>query len=86
MTLENFHVKCHASYLNCKYFLQIYLRRRKYYLIVAFQEASMIEKAEKSIEFEVSMGLYGNKFNSETQECSSTTEPISATFGGTCLV
>lgn len=75
--------ECIASrnYLQWIY-LQIYLRRRKYYLIVAFQEASMIEKAGKSIEFEVSMGIYGNKFNSETQASSSTTEPIHATFDG----
>lgn len=43
----------------------------------------MIEKAEEPIEFEVSMGNYGNKFDNETQASSATTEPIHATFGGT---
>nr|XP_039273403.1 myoferlin-like isoform X2 [Styela clava] len=60
-----------------------YLRRRKYRLIVAFQEASMIEKADQPIEFEVSMGNYGNKFDNETQASSSTTEPTQAIFEGT---
>ena len=42
----------------------------------------MIEKADEPIEFEVSMGNYGNKFDNETQASSSTTEPTQAIFGG----
>lgn len=50
--------------------------------MVAFQNASMVEKPNEPIEFEVSMGNYGNKFDPDTQASSSTTEPAQAIFDG----
>ncbi|XP_077973068.1 myoferlin-like isoform X2 [Styela clava] len=60
-----------------------YMRRRKYRLVVAFYGASMIEKADNAVEFEVSIGNYGNKFDVDTPLDSSTTEPTKPVFGGT---
>nr|XP_026691585.1 myoferlin isoform X3 [Ciona intestinalis] len=62
--------------------VQKYMRRRRYRLVVGFESASMIRKPMERVEFEVSMGNYGNKFDSDVGASSSTTEPGNAVFDG----
>uniref|UniRef100_H2ZAE5 C2 domain-containing protein n=1 Tax=Ciona savignyi TaxID=51511 RepID=H2ZAE5_CIOSA len=57
-----------------------YMRRRRYRLVVGFESANMIRKPLERIEFEVSIGNYGNKFDTEVGAASSTTEPGNPVF------
>lgn len=41
--------------------------RRQYCLVVAFQEASMIEKTDDQIKFQISMGNYATSFTSDLE-------------------
>uniref|UniRef100_H2ZAD9 C2 domain-containing protein n=1 Tax=Ciona savignyi TaxID=51511 RepID=H2ZAD9_CIOSA len=59
-----------------------YMRRRRYRLVVGFESANMIRKPLERIEFEVSIGNYGNKFDTEVGAASSTTEPGNPVFDG----
>uniref|UniRef100_H2ZAE6 C2 domain-containing protein n=1 Tax=Ciona savignyi TaxID=51511 RepID=H2ZAE6_CIOSA len=49
-------------------------------LVVGFESANMIRKPLERIEFEVSIGNYGNKFDTEVGAASSTTEPGNPVF------
>ncbi|XP_074642408.1 myoferlin-like [Tubulanus polymorphus] len=60
-----------------------FLRRRKYRLHVAFLNATMITSIDSAVEFEVSIGNYGNKLDENTPPCPSTTQPTNAVFDGT---
>uniref|UniRef100_H2ZAE4 C2 domain-containing protein n=1 Tax=Ciona savignyi TaxID=51511 RepID=H2ZAE4_CIOSA len=51
-------------------------------LVVGFESANMIRKPLERIEFEVSIGNYGNKFDTEVGAASSTTEPGNPVFDG----
>lgn len=62
--------------------IQKYLRRRNYKLHAAFLSASMITCIDAPVEFEVSIGNYGNKLDSSVAPCSSTTQPTNAVFDG----
>lgn len=62
--------------------LQPFLRRRKFRLHAAFLDACMIEETDGPIEFEVSIGNYGNKLDEDTPPCSSSTQPTHAVFDG----
>uniref|UniRef100_H2ZHS9 C2 domain-containing protein n=1 Tax=Ciona savignyi TaxID=51511 RepID=H2ZHS9_CIOSA len=59
-----------------------YMRRRQYRLVVGFESANLIRKPLERIEFEVSMGNYGNKFDCDVKSSASTTEPHNAVFDG----
>lgn len=59
-----------------------YLHRKKYKLHAAFLDATMISEIEKPIEFEVSIGVFGNKLDENVPPSSSTTPPCNAVFDG----
>ena len=44
---------------------QKYMRRRRYRLVVAFESAGMMTKSYEDVEFEVSIGNVGNKFETK---------------------
>ena len=61
---------------------QKYLRRRKFRLHTAFLDASMISSVDAPVEFEVSIGNYGNKLDESLPSCICTTQPTNAVFDG----
>ncbi|KAK0154254.1 Myoferlin [Merluccius polli] len=61
---------------------QKYQRRRKYCLCVVFHNGSMIQDPGEPIQFEVSIGNYGNKLDSTCKPLASTTQYSSAVFDG----
>ncbi|XP_048584840.1 myoferlin isoform X2 [Nematostella vectensis] len=62
--------------------VQPYLRRRKYKLFACFLEASMVSCSDGPVEFEVSIGNYGNKLDLSVPPSSSTTPPTNAVYDG----
>ena len=62
--------------------LQPFLRRRKYKLYGAFFSATMIHPIDTPVEFEVSIGNYGNKLDQNTPAQSSTTPPSNPLYDG----
>ncbi|KAK3744089.1 hypothetical protein RRG08_018716 [Elysia crispata] len=64
--------------------VQKFMRRRKYRVHAAFLNASMISPAhaDAPIEFEVSIGNYGNKLDENVPPSPSTTQPTNAVFDG----
>ncbi|KAM7540784.1 hypothetical protein Aperf_G00000029183 [Anoplocephala perfoliata] len=59
-----------------------FMRRRKYVLHAAFFQANMISVDDAPIEFEVSIGNYGNNLDDSVPICASTTPPTNAVFDG----
>ncbi|XP_037084352.1 myoferlin-like [Pollicipes pollicipes] len=59
-----------------------FLRRRKYLVHCAFEDATMVSEVDKPVEFEVSMGNYGNKFEDSVMPSPSFTQPTNAVFDG----
>ncbi|KAI3388907.1 hypothetical protein SNEBB_006737 [Seison nebaliae] len=62
--------------------VQSFLSRRKFKLHAAFLDATMIMEKDSALEFEVSIGNYGNKLDESLLPCSSTTQPSNAVFDG----
>lgn len=62
--------------------VQPYLRRRKFKLFACFLEATMIASTDGPLEFEVSIGNYGNKLDQSVPPSSSTTPPTNAVYDG----
>ncbi|KAM7540290.1 hypothetical protein Aperf_G00000029285 [Anoplocephala perfoliata] len=59
-----------------------FMRRRKYVLHAAFFQANMVSVDDAPIEFEVSIGNYGNNLDDSVPICASTTPPTNAVFDG----
>ena len=62
--------------------VQKFMRRRKYKLHAAFLNATMVSAIDAPVEFELSIGNYGNKLDDNVPPCSSTTQPTNAVFDG----
>ena len=62
--------------------VQTFMRRRKYKLFASFLNANMISESDGMVEFEVSIGNYGNKLDPYTDPQSSNTPPTRPVFDG----
>lgn len=59
-----------------------FLRRRRYKLFAAFFSATMVHPVDAAMEFEVSIGNYGNKLDENVPAQSSTTPPTNPVSDG----
>ncbi|XP_063963831.1 myoferlin-like isoform X7 [Lytechinus pictus] len=59
-----------------------FLSRRKYRLYCAVLDATMVSESDDPVEFEVSIGNYGNKLDDTVAPQPSTTQPTNAVYDG----
>ncbi|XP_038641430.1 myoferlin-like isoform X3 [Scyliorhinus canicula] len=62
--------------------VQKYLQRRRYSLCVVFHSASRMQEVKEPVQFEVSIGNYGNKFDKSCKLHASSTQYSQAMFDG----
>ncbi|XP_060557298.1 dysferlin-like isoform X3 [Ruditapes philippinarum] len=62
--------------------VQKFMRKRRFKLHAAFLNATMVSAIDAPVEFEVSIGNYGNKLDDYIAPCASTTQPTNAVFDG----
>ncbi|KAL4231637.1 hypothetical protein ACF0H5_009217 [Mactra antiquata] len=62
--------------------VQKFMRKRRYKIHAAFFNATMVSAIDAPVEFEVSMGNYGNKLDDYIAPSASSTQPTNAVFDG----
>ncbi|EDO36866.1 predicted protein, partial [Nematostella vectensis] len=62
--------------------IQPFLRRRKFKLFACFLEATMVACPDSSVQFEVSIGNYGNRLDTSVEPSSSSTAACNPVFDG----
>ncbi|XP_054853217.1 fer-1-like protein 5 [Eublepharis macularius] len=64
--------------------IERYMSRHRYGLCAVFYSATMLDDIKELIQFEVSIGNYGNKFDGTCKPFASTTQYSQAVFDGNC--
>ncbi len=83
MTLGKFPtVKCEEINIADREIHSSILRRRNYKLYAAFFSATMVDPVSAPVEFEVSIGNFGNKLDDTTPVQSSTTPAMNPVYDG----